>query len=64
MCSSRVAQHMNWDTIDDLHDSDHFPIKISYQDSTPLSPTTQPIPQRNLKKINWHNYKIAIATNL
>ena len=47
---------MQWNTLEDLHDSDHFPIIINYDDNS--SPTkSQPTTKWNLKKIDWCKYK-------
>ncbi|CAK9819129.1 Probable RNA-directed DNA polymerase from transposon X-element [Anthophora quadrimaculata] len=34
ICDPRVAQRIEWSVIDDLHDSNHFPIKVTYEDNS------------------------------
>ncbi|XP_053980769.1 uncharacterized protein LOC128877466 [Hylaeus volcanicus] len=63
LCSSSLAQFMEWDVLNNLHDSDHFPIKITYEDGTTQLQNYH-LPKWDLKKADWHKYKESINHSL
>ena len=61
--SPQIAQHLKWDTLKEPYDSDHFPIKITYEDN---SITTQNYlqPKWHIRKKNWPIYQENITLQL
>ena len=49
ICSLQLIHKLAWETLPELHDSDHYPIKISIPD---IVPETIHLPKRNVKKAN------------
>ncbi|CAG5090880.1 Similar to gag-pol: Gag-Pol polyprotein (Human immunodeficiency virus type 1 group O (isolate ANT70)) [Cotesia congregata] len=61
--SANIATKIEWNTLDDLHDSDHYPILISIQDQQTNS--TEAYPKRwKIKKANWSQYQNAILAEI
>jgi ribonuclease HI len=55
------ATTYTWEPLDDLHDSDHYPIKIeTHPEQTIIHQTTQ---QWNFKRANWTEYQNYIDQN-
>ncbi|CAK9795846.1 Probable RNA-directed DNA polymerase from transposon X-element [Anthophora plagiata] len=63
ICSPRLSQYIKWETLNNLHDSDHFPIKISYEDNIPSFPTTHQT-KWNIQKTNWPTFQSSIRYSL
>ena len=52
ICSPNIYLDSDWSVLDDLHGSDHFPIKIEE-----IEPTNEDHHSRwNLNKANWENF--------
>lgn len=54
---------MKWRTLNNLHDSDHFPIKITYEGCISTVPTAH-MHKWNINKINWNLYQECINHRL
>ena len=53
LCSSDIAADLQWSTIKDPHQSDHYPINIKQN-----IPITEPLPTRFIfKKAHWENFR-------
>ena len=60
LCSPNLVPILEWSTLDDTCQSDHFPIII-----TKNIPTIEPIPEKfNFKKANWEQFTIDCKTYL
>ena len=55
LCSSNIAQTINWNILDDLYDSDHFPIRIEIQNPHPTMYNYTP--RWKYKKADWNKFK-------
>ena len=54
ICRPGIFPDFNWKVVDDLHGSDHFPIKVSE-----VGPSLQQRPQRwKRHKANWEQFKV------
>ena len=54
ICSSAIFPDFNWKVVDDLHGSDHFPIKLSES-----GPSVQQRPLRwKLHNANWEQFSV------
>lgn len=65
VASPPLVPFLSWSTLDDLHDSDHFPILISLDHPT-LHPPKAPIPRPPrwlLRRANWEKF-VLIMSNL
>lgn len=49
-CSLLITPKLQWDTLTELHDSGHFPIKITFPNP---EPNITKMPKWNFKKTNW-----------
>lgn len=58
-----MTQSLEWDALQDLHDGDHFPIKVTYLDSIP-KPQNKLTTKWNIKKMDLCIYKTIIANTL
>ena len=61
ICSSQLLPISSWSVIDDLHNSDHFPIltSITVNATSVKHPPKQP--QYNCKRANWTKYQDSIS---
>ena len=60
LCSPNIAADLQWSTIRDPHQSDHYPISIKQN-----TPVIEPLPPRFIfKKANWENFKIECKDKL
>lgn len=53
LMTNNATNQFTWETIDDLHSSDHFPITIS----TDIDNTTAMRPKWKMKEANWENFR-------
>ena len=54
ICSPGIFPDFNWNVVDDLHGSDHFPIQVSE-----VGPSVQQRPQHwKLHKANWEQFRV------
>ena len=61
ICSSEIADSFNYNVIQDLHTSDHFPILLSWKEA-PI--THQSVPRYNIKTANWTQFDSLTETYL
>ena len=60
LCSSDIAADLQWSTIKDPHQSDHYPINIKQN-----IPITEPLPTRFIfKKAHWENFRTECEVKL
>ena len=67
--STSEADKIDWQVLDDLHDSDHYPIFINintglYKKSYKTNSQSNITKIRNYKKANWEKYQIEINKNI
>lgn len=55
-CSPRIVTSINWEVINQLYGSDHFPIKITHSSDKPVVPNPQ-ITKWKIEEANWQLYK-------
>ena len=55
LCSPSLTQKITWNTVDDLYDSDHFPIKLTYSLNR-RSESYKP-PKWKFQEANWELYR-------
>ena len=53
ICSSNIVDKFDWNVLDDLYSSDHFPVLITVLGHTPAPP----IERFNTNKADWSRYK-------
>ena len=53
ICSANIVDRFEWNVLDDLYSSDHFPIMITTLEDTP----TQSVQRFNTNKADWDMYK-------
>lgn len=57
-CSPSVALYSDWQTLDSMHGSDHYPILISlFQNANANTPNTNFIPKFKTELANWNLFK-------
>ena len=57
LTSSTIAQYMDWTTDEDLHDSDHFPIYITFDKGEDTIHFTDIFYGWNLNKARWDEFR-------
>lgn len=63
ICSPQLLPISTWAVIDDLHNSDHFPIITSINSSIPIAKLPPKPPQYNCKHANWIKFQENISNN-
>ena len=53
ICTANIVDRFEWNVLDDLYSSDHFPILITTLGNNP----TPPIKRFNMNKADWDSYK-------
>lgn len=61
--SANIATKIEWNALEDLHDSDHYPILISIQNQQTNSPEAY-LKRWKVKKANWTQYRNAILAEI
>ncbi|XP_076392697.1 uncharacterized protein LOC143265297 [Megachile rotundata] len=59
--STNYAHNLDWTIMEDLNDSDHFPISIQVKTLPSTHNVYTPSPKWNFKKANWELYKDRIS---
>ena len=54
LCSAHLVEYCEWNVLDDLYTSDHYPIVLTYLHDFPQSST----PKFNFNKANWKKYEV------
>ena len=62
LCSSNIAQTINWNVLDDLYDSDHFPIMIEIHNPHPTMYNYTP--RWKYKKADWFKFQKEIDSKI
>lgn len=58
LCDPKLAPNINWEVIEDQHDSDHFPIKLTIRNNkTGDTQSTTQQPKWNFKAANWDLFR-------
>lgn len=62
ICDPTIADSIEWNALEDLYDSDHFPITINVENSSTNIPIHRP--RWKFQKADWDLYKSYINENL
>lgn len=62
ICEPSLADHLEWNVLEELYSSDHFPITINIENNYSITQTSSN--RWKYKKADWNKYKSTINNNI
>lgn len=63
LCSPQLLPIASWHTLEDLHNSDHFPIISTFSISNSITPCNNRVSKYNTAKANWTKFQNMLHAN-